>query len=83
VRETNHRDRAWFAEELTARGFRVLPSQTNFLLVDLGQDAVAFEKHLFERGVIVRPMGGYGLPHTVRVSIGSRAELQRLLENLP
>lgn len=83
VREANHRDRAWLADELTARGLRVLPSQTNFLLVDLGRDAAAFEAHLFERGVIVRPMGGYRLPHTVRVSVGSRAELQRLLENLP
>ncbi|QWT22393.1 histidinol-phosphate transaminase [Bacillus sp. NP157] len=83
VRDVNRRDRAWLADELTARGFRVLPSQTNFLLVDLGKDAAAFEKHLFEHGVIVRPMGGYGLPHTVRVSVGSRAELHRLLENLP
>jgi histidinol-phosphate aminotransferase len=83
VREANRRDRAWLAEELTARGLRVLPSQTNFLLVDLGRDAAAFEAHLFERGVIVRPMGGYRLPHTVRISIGSHAELQRLVENLP
>lgn len=83
VRETNRRDRTWLSEELTARGLRVLPSQTNFVLVDLGQDATSFEAHLFERGVIVRPMGGYRLPHTVRISVGSRAELERLLENLP
>lgn len=83
VREANARDRAWLGDELTARGLRVLPSQTNFLLVDLGRDATSFEAHLFERGVIVRPMGGYRLPHTVRISVGSRAELQRLLENLP
>jgi histidinol-phosphate aminotransferase len=83
VREVNRRDRAWLSDELAARGMRVLPSQTNFVLVDLGHDAASFEAHLFERGVIVRPMGGYRLPHTVRVSVGSRAELQRLLENLP
>jgi len=83
VREVNRRDRAWLTGELTAHGMRVLPSQTNFLLVDLGRDAAAFEAHLFERAVIVRPMGGYRLPDTVRISIGSRAELQRLLENLP
>jgi histidinol-phosphate aminotransferase len=83
VRRQNAADRGWLAGELAARGFRVLPSQTNFLLVDLGRDATGFEAHLFERGVIVRPMGGYGLPHTVRISIGSRDELQRLLENLP
>ncbi|MET0330964.1 MAG: aminotransferase class I/II-fold pyridoxal phosphate-dependent enzyme, partial [Dyella sp.] len=83
VRQQNQIDRAWLTDELVRRGFSVLPSQTNFLLVDLGTDADAFEKHLFERGVIVRPMGGYGLPHTVRISVGSREELQRLLENLP
>ncbi len=61
----------------------MLPSQTNFVLVDLGRDAADFERHLFERGVIVRPMGGYGLAHTVRISVGSRAENQRLLDALP
>ena len=61
----------------------MLPSQTNFLLVDLARDADGFERHLFERGVIVRPMGGYGLGQTVRISIGSRAENQRLLDALP
>jgi histidinol-phosphate aminotransferase len=83
VREVNRRDRAWLADELTARGMCVLPSQTNFLLVEPGSDASTLEAHLFAQGVIVRPMGGYGLPHTVRISVGSRAELQRLLENLP
>lgn len=83
VRAVNAEDRAWLAESLSARGMRVLPSQTNFLLVDLGRDAAPLEAHLFERGVIVRPMGGYRLPKTVRISIGSRAELHRLLENLP
>jgi histidinol-phosphate aminotransferase len=83
VRETNARDRAWLTDELRARGYRVLPSQTNFVLVDLGRDAAALETHLFDRGVIVRPMAGYRLPHTLRISVGSREELQRLLDNLP
>ena len=67
----------------SSRGYRVLPSQTNFVLVDLGRDAAPFERHLFERGVIVRPMGGYGLGESVRISVGSRAENQRLLDALP
>ena len=48
-----------------------------------GRDAAPFEQHLFERGVIVRPMGGYGLGESVRISVGSRAENQRLLDALP
>ena len=71
------------AQQLGERGFRILPSQTNFLLLDLGRDAAALERQLFERGVIVRPMGGYGLAHTLRISIGTRDENLRLLESLP
>ncbi len=82
-REFNNGEREWLRNELQLRGYRCLPSQTNFLMIDLGCDASALEKHLFERGVIVRPMGGYGLPHTLRISVGSRAENQRLLQALP
>jgi histidinol-phosphate aminotransferase len=83
ARAFNRAERKWMCEALAARGYRVLPSQTNFVLVDLGRDAAELEHHLFERGVIVRPMGGYGLGETLRISIGSRAENQRLLDVLP
>ncbi len=83
VRAFNRDEREWLRAALAERGYTTLPSQTNFLLVDLGRDADAFERGLFERGVIVRPMGGYGLGQTVRISIGSRAENRRLLDALP
>lgn len=83
VREFNASERRWLVDGLQARGYTGLPSQTNFVLVDLGRDAAGLERHLFERGVIVRPMGGYGLAQTVRISVGSRAENARLLETLP
>ena len=76
-------ERRWLSDAFVSRGYRVLPSQTNFILVDLGRDAGELEKHLFDRGVIVRPMGGYGLGHTVRISLGTRAENERLLAMLP
>ena len=82
VRAFNHDEREWLRDALASRGYAVLPSQTNFLLVDLARDAADFERLLFERGVIVRPMGGYGLGHTVRISVGSRAENERLLAAL-
>jgi len=83
VRAFNRNERAWLAEALKSRGHAVLPSQTNFVMIDLGRDAAPLERHLFERGVIVRPMGGYGLGETLRVSVGSRIENQRLLDALP
>ena len=83
VRAFNTGERNWLADALAARGCACLPSQTNFLLIDLAGDATELEKHLFERGVIVRPMGGYGLSQCLRISVGSRAENQRLLDALP
>jgi histidinol-phosphate aminotransferase len=79
----NLAERAWLAAQLENRGLRVLPSQTNFVLVDFARDAAAIEHALFGRGVIVRPMGGYGLGEFLRISVGSRAENERLLEALP
>jgi histidinol-phosphate aminotransferase len=83
VRAFNAAERARLRDALAQRGYVSLPSQTNFLLVDLGRDAADFERHLFERGVIVRPMGGYGLTQTVRISVGSHEENGRLLDALP
>lgn len=83
VCEWTRNERSWLEAGLGSRGYRVLPSQTNFLLVDLGHDAAGFEQHLFDRGIIVRPMAGYGLGHTVRISLGTRSENERLLAALP
>jgi histidinol-phosphate aminotransferase len=83
VREWTRAEREWLALNLRERGYTVMPSQTNFVLVDPGCDASELEAQLFERGVIVRPMAGYGLGHTVRISIGSRVENERLLAALP
>ena len=82
AREWNFSEREWLAERLGERDLRVLPSQTNFLLIDFGRDAAPVERALFERGVIVRPMGGYGLPDCLRVNVGTRAENERLLDVL-
>lgn len=82
-RAFNRAEREWLREELQEHGYRCLPSQTNFLLCVLPRDASKLECHLFERGVIVRPMGGYGLPRALRISVGSRAENRRLLKALP
>jgi histidinol-phosphate aminotransferase len=82
-RDWNLAEREWVTGCLRDRGLRVLPSQTNFVLIDLAHDAAPIERALFERGVIVRPMGGYGLPDFLRISLGTRAENERLLETLP
>ncbi len=50
-------------------GLQYVPSYGNFVLVRVGDAAAVYEK-LLRDGVIVRPVGGYGLPEWLRVSVG-------------
>ena len=69
-------------EALHARGLSVGPSQANFLLVELGARTHTIERHLFDAGIVVRPMGGYGLGHYLRITVGNADENARLLRAL-
>lgn len=82
VRRQNADQRQALADALRARELTVSPSQTNFLLVDFGGDASPVEAGLVARGVIPRPMGGYGLPQCLRLTVGTRDENRRLLQAL-
>ena len=77
--ESNAEQRATLTEALRARGLAVLPSQTNFVLVEFGPRTAAVEASLVERGVVLRPMGGYGLPEWLRITVGSVDDNRRLL----
>ncbi|MEH6418659.1 histidinol-phosphate transaminase [Pseudomonas sp. CGJS7] len=78
----NAEQRTALTQALSQRGLRVFPSQTNFVLVEFGERTPRIEAALVERGVILRPMGGYGLADCIRISVGSPDENRRLLAAL-
>ncbi|MCI4566458.1 histidinol-phosphate transaminase [Lysobacter sp. CFH 32150] len=78
----NAEQRAVLAEAFRARGWFVHPAQTNFLLVEFGPDTPQIEASLLQQGVVVRPMGGYGLPECLRITVGDEGENRRLLQAL-
>jgi len=78
----NREGMALLTREFSARGLKVTPSQTNFLLVDFGRDASELFTSLLRRGVIVRPMKPYGLPNCARITVGLPEENTRLLAAL-
>lgn len=82
VRDRNAVERDWLAAGLAGFGLPSLPSQTNFLLVRFGERTAAIEQALLDRGVVVRPMAGYGLGEHLRITVSTRAENQRLLDAL-
>lgn len=64
-----------------ALGLDWIPSHGNFVSVRVGDSAQVFNG-LLERGVIVRPIAGYGLPEHLRVTVGLDSENARLLDTL-
>ncbi len=73
--------RADLSAELAKLGCRVYPSMANFIMFAPPKPVEAsgmFEK-LLDAGIIVRPLKSYGLPHLLRVSIGSEAENKSFL----
>jgi histidinol-phosphate aminotransferase len=68
--------------ELSALGLWAAPSAGNFLLVDLGNEALATYQALLRRGIIVRPVADYGLGQYLRISMGLPEQNDRLLAAL-
>jgi histidinol-phosphate aminotransferase len=79
--EVNRAGRTFFERTCRALGFAFVPSHANFLMVDVG-DGCEVAKALERVGVIVRPVGGYGFPRHVRVSVGLPAENTRFAQAL-
>jgi len=80
----NTEQRGRLEAALTAAGLKVWPSEGNFSLVDFGsaERAKAADAHLRARGLIVRAMSGYGLPQTLRVTIGTAEENALVIDAL-
>jgi len=52
-------------------GYHPIPTWANFLYCELGDDAAAVAKRLQIEGVIVRPLGPWGAPTAMRITIGT------------
>jgi histidinol-phosphate aminotransferase len=82
-REHNEKWRAWFEGEIASlgnAGLRAVPSKANFSLVLFEGRLSAEEayKGLMESGYIVRWLPGQGLPHALRITIGTEPEIRGL-----
>jgi len=74
--DNNRQGKRQLVETFEQLGLEYVPSYGNFVLVRVG-DAAHVNLELLKRGVIVRPVGGDGLPQWLRVSIGLPDENRR------
>lgn len=81
TRANNAAGLAFYQRAFRELELQFVPSVTNFILVRVGDGPRVFAE-LQKRGVIARPMAGYGLPEWIRISIGTAAENQKCLAAL-
>jgi histidinol-phosphate aminotransferase len=76
-RAHNREYRPKLAAGLTAAGIKVWPSEGNFVLADFGtvERCQAADVFARSRGIIARPVGGYGLPQCLRITVGTPEEV--------
>lgn len=72
----------YFQKELEKLKVAVVPSQANFVLFDTHRDVAQLNEALLKRGVILRPVGNYGLKTHLRMSVGTPEENQAAIRAL-
>ena len=79
--EVNREGMAYLRNQIAKLGLEQVPSQANFILIQVGNGEEVF-KQLLVQGVIVRPMGIYELPAYIRVTIGTMDENKKFIAAL-
>lgn len=74
----------WLSNALKQLGLDVLPSVGNFVLARFANADLSRAAHreLLSKGVIVRPVAGYGLPEALRITVGNERENRTCIEAL-
>jgi len=76
------KERSALRAALNGLGLVTPESAANFLFVDSGRPAESIFQDLLRRGVIVRPLGEYGLARHLRITVGTPSQNRRLLAAL-
>lgn len=78
----NHEGKLYLYQELERLGLKYVASETNFILIDCGEDCRRVFRELLQEGIIVRGCDHFGLPQAIRVTVGKPADNQRFIKSL-
>ncbi|CAA6822285.1 MAG: Histidinol-phosphate aminotransferase [uncultured Thiotrichaceae bacterium] len=80
--EINRDGLAQWEKACADHDWNYIPSIGNFICVNVGPDAMDVYDALLHKGIIVRPVANYELPHHLRITIGKKEQNQRCIEAL-
>lgn len=78
----NASGRDYLYREFAKMGLEYVPSQANFVLVDIAGDSRKVFADLQAKGVIIRPGASLGLPRHIRVTVGTQPQNERFIAAL-
>ncbi|MGP9689384.1 histidinol-phosphate transaminase [Psychrobacter sp. AOP22-C1-C5] len=87
TRQMNDEQMRWLEKQFDALGLGFIKSHANFIMVEVEVEmeeitAAMIYQALLEQGVIVRPLGAYGLPNWLRITVGLAEDNLRLIDTL-
>jgi len=74
--------RKYVYQQLDRLSVKYIPSQSNFIMIHLGEKCPRVYDSLLRMGVIVRPLTSFGFPEYIRLSIGTHKENKRFIDTL-
>ncbi len=81
TQENNAAGAKWLEARIREMGLKVVSTWSNFLYIELGEDASAVGKRMQNEGVIIRPLtGSWGAPTAIRVTIGTPEQNEKFLK---
>ena len=75
-------EKEYLYKELRRLNVSFKESATNFVLVDFKKDTSKLNSYLLKKGIIVRPLSGWGLKNYFRVTAGLRKENEKFINCL-
>jgi histidinol-phosphate aminotransferase len=70
----NREGKAYLYGEFDRLGLAYYPTQANFICVDTGRDSRDMERRIMDLGVTIRPLASFGIPRSLRVTVGTREQ---------
>jgi histidinol-phosphate aminotransferase len=80
--ENNSEQARILSDGMAAIGYPVPQTWANFVYCEVRQDAAVFAARIRQRGIVVQPLGTWGAPTAVRVSVGTPGQNHNFLEAL-
>ena len=80
--ENNTRESGRLLRQLSEFGFAVAETWANFVYCEVGRDAANLSEQMKAEGIMVRPLGQWGAPQAIRITIGTPEQNDALLKAL-